>query len=269
MSYNKINKNNNNNNKMEFPAHSQLTRGPAGKVIRRLPELKATFPGVYVRFDEGVWTVSRSMDFKAVKEWIQAAELEAIAALSASRSIPTKEQEEAECDNADQRKQLTGVLIGHLKELQLPEGAKPIRFDNEKRVWVLRAETPEALQLLADTFLDYEKKWYYFLNPSVRGEVHVDELSQKSKQITYDIYASLKQGMVRLPPGSKRIWFNNITYSWQFACQTQQDLDDLIKRFKDHAEQVINPPPQPKMPVPQQQVPDFTADFPALTNPTV
>jgi hypothetical protein len=266
---NNNNNNNNNNNKMQFPAHSLLTRGPAGKVIRRLPEFKATFPRVYVHFDEGVWTVSGSMDFKAVKEWIQAAELQAIASLSAPHSFPTKVKEEAQCDNADQRKQLTGVLIRHLKELQLPLGAKPVWFDNHNRVWLLRAENHEALLLLEKAFDVYERKWFFHLNPSVRGEVHIDELSKKSKQITSAVNASLKK--ILLPHGSKPIWFNYDTFSWEFTCQTQHDLDELIHRFKHHAEHIINHP-LPKMTVPlllQQQLPDFNADFPPITNPTV
>ena len=270
---NKINTTNTNTN--TFPAHSALNRGAAGKVIKQLPELRSNFPRVFVRYEDGEWKVSGTKDFKGVKQWIQAAELEAIAAVAAGSSLPSLEKEEAHCKNEDQKILLTGTLISNLKkDLVLPEGAKPVSFDNKKRVWVLRADTQDALNALCAAFDAFERKWYALLNPTVFRQVSVDEFSKKSRQITDAVKFSLKE--IPLPLGSKRIWFDPSSFSWKFACQTEQDMDQLDVAFRAHVEKVIqdlsDPQPEKKTRPARrpQRVPDFVADFPSLTtNPSV
>ncbi len=267
--YMSMNKKTNTNNNMEFAAHSGLTRGLAGIVIKRLPELKATYPGIYVRYENGMWTVDRTREFKAVKDWIKAAELKAIA----DSTYLTEKVEEASCQgNADQARLLTSIIIPKLKTIELPEGAQRISFDNADRVWIFKATSQASLDLLIERFRELEAVEYRMLNPRITATVPASSFPIQGLKFTKRVIRSLKE--VPLPRGSKRILFNYNILAWEFACQTEEDMEELTAAFDRHvmalvtAELTPEEPEKPVVPVREQALPT-EMDFPTLTTNSV
>jgi hypothetical protein len=257
----------------------KLDRIKSGLLIRiAIPKIKAAYPKVkYVRLDDGMWIFTSTSDNKAVSQMIRQAETEVI---QAEQNLARMFLEEHPMGQA-----LTALTISRLKDLELPEGARPPRFHNDSRQWEFIAANKEVLDETLIRFKALSQECSYVLNPPCTHSLKEHEWGHK---FTGFVIKNLRR--IPLPKGAKRIVFENAQIDphgsedddidhrglWKFACQTEKDLDVLLADFKAFEklleEEFTNPRTQPEDVAPKPKkapAPAFTGmDFPILGSET-
>jgi hypothetical protein len=238
------NRNNNNaQSDVTFIANDKLTKASAGIVIRQLPKIKDQFKGVYrVRYEQGTWTHNSTQHNSALKAAIQQAERQAIQQVG-QRAVEDSTWKYSQCREHSFGPKLTANMINDLKQLQVPEGARPPYFDNAGRVWVLASPSEEIALEYENRFKDFEAKHLAAFDPPAKGAIHVRSFRKYSQLLTRTVNQGLNN--IRLPPGAKRIWFSNL--EWHFACQTEDDRDELMDDFRDYVNQIIDDEESPDL----------------------
>lgn len=261
----------NTKNVTTIPANPKLTRGQRGELIRNwLPKVKQAFPEVkYIRLEEDggdlYWIFTSTPDNKKVAEMLRMGEQEI--SVHTGAIIQTFPEHRL-------GKAVTALMIANLRNLELPEGANPPRFDNDKREWSLRAKTPEALGQLIVRFEELETHCTNIYDPPVHHTLGIRELGTEKRNRRFIALVINRLREIQLPPGAARIRFDNETGHWQLASQTENDMDLLIQRFEELERNIyeeftypINPPSGPIQPEEKVSAPapDFNgADFPVL-----
>ena len=261
MSTTKMNKSNTTTKTTNIKAHPQLTYDMNSRLIRNvIPKIKLAYPGVrYIRLEGGEWIFTSTADNKQVTQMIRQAEADIIKAeLSVARAVlPEHPMGEA----------LTALTISRLKELELPAGGKPPRFNNGERRWEFAASDQEAMQLLLTRFKALTQKCILILDPPCRWTLMEHEMGSR---FTAFVIKNLRR--VPLPKDAKRISFDNETLLWRFACQNEDDLDFLVRDFKELEATLIEEYKNPRSEAAEgpakekaTPAPEFTGmDFPIL-----
>jgi len=254
------------NTTCSFSANPQLIKASAGIVIRQLPEFKLKYPIVkFIRFDDGIWTYTYSEHNREITNLIQQAEL---AAIERVNQVVRSELNEHRAG-----KPLTGLMIKKLRELVIPEGARPPCFDNEARIWLFQANSPAALEQLKTNFERFEAQCLDIFDPPIKHSINVKELPHQGRRFSDLVNADLKS--IQLPQNAKWIFFNRKTLEWEFACQTLADMNLLLERFNQYVDQLIydldHPEEAEKRCEEARKIPQVlptAMDFPSLSSAT-
>jgi hypothetical protein len=215
-----------------FLANPKLNRAAAGVVIKQIPDFKLKCPTVkFIRYEDDGWIYNHCDDNLKITDLIKQAEVAAIELVS--QVIRTERNEHAKGNL------FTGLLIKKLHDLQLPQGARRPHFDNEKRQWVLQANNQASHDQLAKNFEEFEARCLDIFEPPVKYAMHVNDrhIPKHGPSFTKLVNSNLKS--IQLPVGSKRIFFNYATLEWEFACQTDDDMDLLMKRFDEYIARLV------------------------------
>jgi len=213
-----------------FSANPKLTKASAGIVIKQLSEFKRQYPSVtYIRYEDGLWTYTDSEHNREITNLIQQAELAAIEKVN--------QVFRSELNEHRLGKPFTGLMIKKLRELRLPEGARPPRFDNESRIWSFQATTQASLDQLKTNFEEFEARCLDIFAPPVVYQIGVKQLPRQGPRFSNIVNANLKA--IQLPENARPIFFDRSSLEWKFACQTSDDMDLLLDRFDRYIGQVI------------------------------
>jgi hypothetical protein len=269
MSANSTNPNNNNKNiTCTFSANEKLTKPSAGIVIKQIPAFKLECPTVkFIRYsdEDGTWTYNHCIDNGKITEVIKMAELLAIKQVAQVVRGERKEHAEGMA--------LTGLEIKKLRDgLQVPAGARPPRFDNDTRMWSFQANNQAALDQLMKNFEEFEAMCLAIFDPPVKYTIHVKNPKVPKQGLLFTKRVNINLKVIQLPPGSKRINFNPKTLEWEFACQTDADMDLLLDRFHQYIMQVSSDMDHPDQAEKRRaearkipQVVPTAIDFPSLS----
>ena len=249
-----------------FSANPELTKVSAGIVIKQLTGFRRRYPSVtYIRYDDGFWTYTNSEYNKEITNLIKQAELVAVEQVN---QVARSEMYEHRLG-----KPLTGLMIKKLRELVIPEGARPPRFDNESRIWSFQANSQAVLDQLTANFELFEAQCLDIFDPPIKHSINVKELPRQGRRFSDLVNADLKS--IQLPQNAKWIFFNRQTLEWEFACQTNADMDLLLERFHQYVDDLIydldHPEEAEKRREEAHKIPQVipsTVDFPSLPSTT-